>query len=286
VYFLGVGREETGTAGWFRFFGVGVQPSELVKVAFIITFSVHLDAVRDEINAPRNALLLLLHFAGLAVLVVLQNDTGTALVFVCIFLGMIFSAGLSWKYIAAAFGALCVAAPVAWFGFMHGYQQKRILVFLNPEMDMVGDGYQASQSKIAVGSGELFGRGFLQGTQNQLELLPAKHTDFIFGVAGEEFGFAGCLIVLALLAAIIARCLYVARRAKNPMGRYLCVGVASMLSFHMFENIGMCIGLMPITGIPLPFVSYGGSSLITNLIAIGLVLSVWRSRQTLNFGGG
>jgi len=180
----------------------------------------------------------------------------------------------TYKYILPAAGLGIISLPLIYYFLLSEYQQHRILVFFNPEMDRLGSGYNVIQSKIAVGSGQFFGKGFLNGTQNQLGFLPTKHTDFIFSVISEEFGFIGAAIVIILLFIIIARCLKTAANSISPFGKYLCIGVSAMLIFHTIENIGMCIGLMPVTGIPLPFFSYGGSSLITNCIAIGLVMSV------------
>lgn len=283
VLIFGEGKEETGANSWIRLAGIGIQPSELVKLAFAVTFSIHLTKAKDSINSIRTVAMLCVHFLILFGLVILQNDTGTALVFLFMFISMLFVAGISYKYVFAAVGVGVAAMPLAWFA-MSEYQKNRILVFLNPERDAAGAGFQVMQSKIAIGSGEVFGRGYMQGPQNQLGMLPEKNTDFIYGVIGEEFGFIGALIVFALLIVLILRCVYVAQRAKNDMGSYLCIGLAAMYAFHTFENICMCIGLMPVTGIPLPFVSYGGSSLITNFMAIGLLQSVWSRRRVINFG--
>lgn len=281
---FGEGKEETGSNSWLRFGPVGIQPSELVKIAFAITFSVHLVSVGDDINTPRCLLGLFGHFLLMATPVILQNDTGTALVFTFMFVTMLFVAKISYKYIFAGIGAVAVFAPLAWIFLLQPYQKNRFLTFFNPESDPLGNGYQVTQSKIAIGSGEFLGRGYMQGPQTQLSMLPEKETDFIFGVIGEEFGFIGTSIVLLLLIALICRCFYISSCAKNDLGRYMCTGIAAMLLFHTFENICMCIGLMPVTGIPLPFLSYGGSSMLTNLMAIGLVMSVWARRHTINFG--
>ncbi len=278
VLLFGQGKEETGANSWIRIGGIGIQPSELVKLTFCITFSVRLAKVRENINSPKVLLQLLLHFGVLAGLVILQNDTGTALVFLFMFLGMLFAAGISYKYILGGAGALLAFMPLAFFVLMKPYQRERILVFFNPERDASGSGYQVLQSKIAIGSGEFLGRGYMQGPQNQLAMLPEKETDFIFGVFGEEFGFIGCVVVLLLLVFLISRCIYIGLRAKDEVGYFMCIGIASMFIFHTFENIFMCIGLMPVTGIPLPFLSYGGSSAVTNFLAVGLVLSVWSRR--------
>lgn len=284
VLLIGIGSKEVGAKSWIRLGGVSIQPSELVKVAFAVTFAVHLEHVQKDINKFTTILGLLVHFGILAGLVVLQNDTGTALAFLCMFLGMVFVAGISYKYVLIALAGAAAFVPFAYFVLMSDYQRNRILVFLHPETDLGGAGYQVMQSKIAIGSGGLLGRGYLQGPQNQLALLPEKDTDFIYGVIGEELGFIGCIIVFALLLMVILRCLHIARTSKDKLGSYICVGIAAMLMFHTFENIGMCIGLLPVTGIPLPFISYGGSSMVTNLAAIGLVLSVGARRKTINFG--
>lgn len=283
VLFFGQGKDETGANSWIRIGGIGIQPSELVKISFCITFSIQLTKVKETINAPKTLFKLFLHFALPTGLVILQNDTGTALVFVFMFLIMLFAAGLSLKYVFAGVGAFVAFAPFAWFVLMRPYQRERILVFLNPERDATGAGYQVLQSKIAIGSGEFVGRGYMQGPQNQLAMLPENQTDFIYGVIGEEFGFIGTIIILILLASLIMRCVYIGLRSKNQLGCFICIGIASMLAFHTFENIFMCIGLMPVTGIPLPFLSYGGSSILTNFIAVGLVLSVWYRRRTIRF---
>ncbi|MBR7163546.1 MAG: rod shape-determining protein RodA [Clostridia bacterium] len=283
VLFFGTGKDETGANSWIRIGSIGIQPSELVKISFCITFSTQLSKFRETINEPKTLLKLFLHFAIPTGLVILQNDTGTALVFCFMFLCMLFAAGLSFKYIFAGLGAFVAFLPLAWFVLMRPYQRERILVFLNPERDAAGAGYQVLQSKIAVGSGEFLGRGYMQGPQNQLDMLPENETDFIFGVIGEEFGFIGTTLILLLLATLILRCVYVGLRSKDETGCFMCIGIAAMYAFHTFENIFMCIGLMPVTGIPLPFLSYGGSSLLTNFIAVGLVLSVWYHRRTLRF---
>lgn len=264
-----------GSKSWFKIGAVSIQPSELTKCGFIITMSYHLMTVKDEINKPLTLLKLGLHLAVPVILVLLQPDFGTAIVFVFIFCMMLFTAKISFKYIISLSAAAISLLPIGYL-FLNEYQKNRIRVFLNPESDPLKSGYNVIQSKIAVGSGELYGRGFLQGPQNQHEFLPAKSTDFIFSCISEEFGFIGSMIVLFLLFIIILRCIRAAQKADNLFGRYICIGVAAMLFFHTLENIGMCIGLMPVTGIPLPFLSYGGTSLITNFACIGLVLSVSR----------
>ncbi len=263
-----------GAQSWIRIGPVGIQPSEFAKIGFILTFSYHLSKVTDKINEPKTLLFLLLHLAVPAFLIMLQPDLGSTLVFVFIFIVMLFTAGISVKYILSALTLGVVSLPIVYMFLLSDYQKHRILVFLNPELDKLGSGYNVIQSKIAVGSGGFFGKGYLNGTQNQLEFLPTKHTDFIFSVIAEELGFIGAGLVVIFLSVIIWRCIRTAMNSKTLFGRYICIGVSSMFIFHTVENIGMCIGLTPVTGIPLPFFSYGGTSLLTNLIAVGLVLSV------------
>ncbi len=283
VLLFGQGKEETGANSWIRLGSINLQPSELVKLTFCVTFAPLLSKYRDSINSPKTLCKLLLYFGILAGLVLLQNDTGTALVFLFMFLCMLFMAGLSYKYIIATVLSVAAFMPFAFFVLMKPYQRERILVFFDPERDATGSGYQVLQSKIAIGSGEFVGRGYMQGPQNQLSMLPEKETDFIFGVIGEEFGFIGCVIALLLLFILIIRCIHIGMQAKDSTGSFICIGIAAMFIFHTFENVLMCIGLMPVTGIPLPFLSYGGSSALTNFLAVGLVLSVWNRRRVLRF---
>ena len=263
-----------GARSWIRFGSIGFQPSELAKICFIITFSYHLDKVQDSINKPLAILGLLAHIGVLVGLILLQPDMGSAFVFMFIFICLMFVAKLSYKYIIPIMIAGVASLPFIYKYGLSEYQQMRIKVFINPELDPLNRGYNVIQSKIAVGSGQMWGKGYLDGTQNQMGYLPTKYTDFIFSVISEEFGFIGSMAVVILLFALIWRCFTIARRADNAFGRFICTGVGAMFLFHVFENVGMCIGLMPVTGIPLPFMSYGGTSLVTNMLAIGLVMSV------------
>ncbi len=283
VLIIGTGEEDTGSKSWIRFGPIGIQPSEFVKIGFIITLSKRVSDMGETINEPKNLLKLLAHLGILLFLIMLQPDFGTAMVFIFIFVGIVFAAGISYKYILTAAGTIIGIIPMVWFFFLEEYQKNRIRVFINPESDPLGSGYHVIQSKIAIGSGQLFGKGLFQGTQTQLGYLPVKHTDFIFAVVGEELGLIGCAVVTALLFSFVYKCLSNATRVKSEMSKYICIGVACMFLAHIFENIGMCIGLMPVTGIPLPFFSYGGSSLVTNFAAIGLVLSVYMRKKSITF---
>ena len=263
-----------GARSWIRFGPIGIQPSEIAKLCFLITFSYHLSLVTNKVNKPLVLIGLIVHIGVLLTLIMCQPDAGSAMVFIVMFAFMLFSAKLSYKYIIPVMAAGIASLPFIYRFALSEYQQKRIQVFFNPEMDPLDRGYNVIQSKIAVGSGGIWGKGFLQGTQNQMGYLPTKYTDFIFSVISEEFGFIGAVLIICALFFIIFRCFRIASKADNPFGRYLCVGVGAMLLFHTFENVGMCIGLMPVTGIPLPFISYGGTAMVTNMIAIGLVMSV------------
>lgn len=270
-----------GARSWIRITpSIGFQPAELVKLGFTLTFAYHLARVEDDINNPIQLFFLILHVGAILALILLQPDAGSAMVFIFMFACMMFAAKLSYKYIIPALVAGIASLPLIYFFVLSEYQKTRIHVFLNPESEPLKGGYNVIQSKIAVGSGQLFGKGYLQGTQNQMKFLPTKHTDFIFSVISEEFGLIGSAIVALLLFSIIFYCIKVAQNANTSFGKYICISVAAMFLFHTVENIGMCIGLTPVTGIPLPFISYGGSALLTNLIAVGLVMSV--SRQSGN----
>lgn len=281
VLLIGIGRSETGTMGWISLGPVNLQPSEFAKIGFIITYACHLEKVGNKINEFKNILLLALHAGVPILLVLMQPDYGTAMVFIFIAVVMLFCAGLKIRYFVSAICVFIASTPLLWFFVLDEFQKNRLRVFINPELSPMGSGYNVIQSKLAVGAGQFFGKGLFKGTQIQLGFLPGKHTDFIFAVAGEELGFFGSIIIVALLLTIILRCIKTAGLAKRQGGSLMCIGVAAMMIFQAFENIGMCIGIMPCTGIPLPFFSYGGSSIMTSFIAIGLVLSVYKRRRDI-----
>lgn len=271
---FGTGGDQTGNRAWIRFGSVGIQPAELGKILFILSISGHTYSLREEIQSIKALLLLSAHaLTVIAFIIIVSHDMGTSLVYAMIFLTVIFCAGVKLRWFALGAGLLAASTPLLWLFVFRTDQKRRILSVFNPELDPLGTGYHAIQSKIALGSGQLTGRGLFQGTQTQYGYLPAKQTDFIFSVAGEEFGMIGCLIIMALLTVIIARCIIVARRSTGTSASLVCIAVAAMLIFQTFENIGMCIGFMPVIGLPLPFFSYGGSSILTVFIAIGLINS-------------
>lgn len=271
-----------GARSWIRIGPIGIQPAEIAKLGFIITFAKFLAKTGDNINHPLNILISLGYVGILSALIMCQPDAGSTMVLVFIFLCMIFSAGLSWKYIVPTLVVGAASLPLIYNFLLDEFQKNRIRVFLNPELDPKNTGYNVIQSKIAIGSGQISGKGYMQGIQNQMGHLPTKHTDFIFSTVAEEFGFIGAVSVVILLFAIIWRCISTAQKSPTLYGKYMCVGVAAMLTFHTFENIGMSMGLVPVTGIPLPFISYGGTSLLVNMAAMGLVMSVsMRCNDTL-----
>jgi rod shape determining protein RodA len=213
------------------------------------------------------------------ILVLLQPDLGTALLLLPIFFAMLVVSGASGKHIAGMMIAGASAAPFFWH-FLREYQRQRLLVFINPNIDPLGAGYTIIQSKIAIGSGGLVGKGWLNGTQNQLNFLPERHTDFIFSVVGEEFGFLGASALVILFFVLVKKALVIASQTSDMYGRCIATGIGVMLAMQVIINIGMTIGLMPVVGIPLPLMSYGGSSLLSTMIAIGLLLNVGMRRST------
>ncbi|HPW40938.1 MAG TPA: rod shape-determining protein RodA [Bacillota bacterium] len=277
-----IGFSTKGTKGWIDLGPVNMQPSEIVKIGYILTFAKYLEKKKDNLNRLIDVLPAMLHLGLIVGLIMLQPDAGTALVFIFISIFMLFAAGISYKIIAGAFGAFLISLPVMW-KFLKPYQQSRILVFLNPELDPMDKGYHVIQSKTAIGSGQSLGKGLFEGTQNNLGFVLERHTDFIFSVIGEELGLIGALVLMMLFLWLLLRCIHIAKVSKDDYGMLICVGIISMFLFHILENIGMTIGLMPVTGIPLPFISYGGSSLLTNMAAVGLVLNVGMRRQVIRF---
>lgn len=280
---FGVGADEKGTNGWLRFFGIGIQPAEIAKVGFIITLAAHLDKVSDDLNCLRNIVMLLLHLAVPLALILFQPDFGTAMVFIAIFCFMIFAAGVDKRYILSLGASALLAAPIIYFFFFGDIQKNRIKTFLFPGSDVSNLDYHVIQMKIAIGSGGIFGSGLFKGPQTQLGYLPEKHNDSIFSVCGEELGLIGTVAVILLLFGIILRVFHISQNAKDKFGSLMCVGIVSYFFFHVFENIGMAIGIMPVTGIPLPFFSYGGSALLTNFTAIALALNVFIKQRHANF---
>lgn len=229
----------------------------------------------------------LLPVAGLMTLptflIFIQPDLGTSLVFCAITLGMLYICGLSIKLVKQALIGLLVISPIVWFFVLHEYQKMRLLVLFNPNVDPYGSGYHVIQSKISIGSGGFIGQGLFSGTQSQLDFLPENHTDFIFSVIGEELGFVGSIFVIFLYFLLLYRTLVIAKSSEDIFGSLLACGIFSMWLFQVFINVGMTLGIMPVTGIPLPFMSYGGSALLMNLFCVGILMNVYLRRKKMMF---
>lgn len=282
VLIFGFGEDEWGARSWLKIGPIIFQPSEFVKIGLVISLAKFIDNNKEAMNEPFT-LLKILGFAGLPVLLILrQPDAGTALVFIFFIAMMLFVAGIKWRYIGMAALAGLAALPVLWFR-LDQYQKDRFFDFLEPERNPIGTGYQALQGKIAIGSGKIFGRGLFQGVFTQFNYIPEKQTDFIFAVLVEELGFIGGVGLIGLYFLLITRLMRIARNCNDLFGSLMVVGIASIFVFHIWENIGMTIGLMPITGIPLPFISHGGTFMLVNMIGIGICLSVGLHREALTY---
>lgn len=283
IFFLNIGLQcllfifgvegDTGNRSWIRFgsLGIGIQPAEIGKILFILTFSRHICELRDKINAPLTVVQLGLHALITAgVVYVTSEDLGMVIVYLFIFLILLFSSGISlaWMGGLTALGGAGIA--VVW-PFLPEYQRLRILVVFEPELsDRYA--YQAKQGMMAIGSGQLAGEGFLSGRMTQASSgLPAKHTDFIFATAGEEWGFIGCLVIVLLLTAIVLRIFYDSAHTNDQFARLMCLGIGGMLMSQILINIGMCMGIMPVIGLTLPFFSYGGTSIAISLTCLGFI---------------
>jgi rod shape determining protein RodA len=273
-----VGSESKGAQAWFEFAGFQAQPSELAKLVLIVALAHRIAEAGGALDTRQLASVLAI--AGLPmVLILLQPDLGTMLVFVAITIGMVLVGGARSRDLLV----LVLLGVIAMGAILHSdvlaeYQKERLTTFLDPGNDLRGTTYNVDQAQIAVGSGGLTGRGLFNGAQTQGGRVPEQQTDFIFTVIGEELGFVGSATLLALYSVLLWRIWRAAQRARDPYGTLLCVGVLSMLVFQIFQNVGMAMGIMPVTGIPLPLLSYGGSSTITSFLAIGLVLNVHMRR--------
>lgn len=269
-----------GASSWFNLGGVLYQPSELMKIGYIICAAKFMSMLKNtavQNNKKRKWIVisvLALLFIIPVGLIMLQPDFGTAVAFAFIAGFMIYKSGIKYRYILGALAVIAVLIPLVYFFLLNPVQQQRIKVFLDPGLDPLGSGYNAIQSKIAVGSGMITGTGLLKGAQTQFGYLPIKSTDFIFSVLSEELGFVISVAIIVLFVVLILRLLRIARDAKDDFASFMVMGITGMIFFHFVQNIGMTIGLLPITGVPLPFVSYGGSSLITNGMAIGIALNI------------
>lgn len=272
---IGKGAQRWLDLGFMRF-----QPSEIMKIAVPLLVAAYLSE-RPLAPSFMRIVTALVIIAIPTVLIAKQPDLGTAILIASSGLVVIFLAGISWKLIFGFIAVCASAAPVLWLN-MHDYQQRRVLTFLNPETDPLGAGYHIIQSKIAIGSGGLSGRGWLQGTQSHLEFLPERSTDFIFAVIGEEFGLIGVVLLIMLYLLITARGLFIASQAQSSFGSLLAGSLAITFLVYVFVNIGMVTGLLPVVGVPLPLISYGGTSMVTLLAGFGILMSIHTHRRMMS----
>jgi rod shape determining protein RodA len=281
---LFMGKATMGAQRWIHVGFISFQPSEFFRIIFIVAFSSYLASLgKDkEGNIPVKGLVIF----GIVPLVLLikQPDLGTAIMLMSLFVVLAVSRGINKKIAAAIVIVGIVALPflgdIFWAG-LKDYQKNRIVAFMDPQVDPSGIGYHINQSKIAIGSGEFAGKGYLNGTQGPLRFLPEKHTDFIFAVFAEEWGFMGCFVLLAIYFFLFLRGLDTAAKAKDPIGRLIAIGITGMFFVYFVVNIGMTLGMMPVVGIPMPFFSYGGTSLLSNFIAAGILINIRMRRFEL-----
>ena len=277
LFFGEIGK---GARRWLDVGLVRFQPSEIMKLAVPMMVAWYL-SLRQEAPRARDLLVVVPMILVPVWLIMEQPDLGTAMLVAAAGLLVIYLAGLSWRWFAGLAVAAAAAAPVLWLQ-MHDYQRQRVLTLFNPESDPLGTGYHIIQSQIAIGSGGLYGKGWLNGTQSQLDFLPERSTDFIFAVYAEEFGFIGVVLMLALYFAIVGRALWLAALAQDRFARLLGGSIALTFAVYMVVNIGMVTGLLPVVGVPLPLVSYGGTSLVTLMVAFGILMSIASEKRLVN----
>ncbi len=281
----GANGTESANKSWLTIIKIGsrefqIQPSEFVKIAFIISFSKHLSSIEGSINKLKNLLPLAIHAGAIVLLILLSGDLGVAIVYIGIIAIMLAFAGLSKWYFIGAFAAVGVIFPFVW-PLLSTYQQKRILIGFQPELDPTGYGFQPLLSLDAISAGGFFGRGVNSG--GFYEILPASHTDFIFSTYCEMFGFVGAIVFIAVLIALVVRMINLAKICKNQFGAFICIGIAGMFIVQSVLNIGMCLAMLPVIGITLPFMSYGGSSMLALYIAMGFVHAISAHERNYNF---
>lgn len=275
------GQISKGAQRWLDLGFVRFQPSEIAKIAVPLMVARFINRDMCPPSLKNTGIALVLIFLP-TLLVAAQPDLGTSILVAASGLFVLFLAGMSWRLIAVALVLLAAFIPVLWFFLMHDYQRARVMMLLDPESDPLGAGYHIIQSKIAIGSGGLSGKGWLQGTQSQLEFLPERHTDFIFAVLAEELGLIGVLVLIAMYLFVIMRGLVIAANAQTSFGRVMVGGLILILFVYVFVNIGMVSGILPVVGVPLPLISYGGSALVVLMAGFGIVMSIHTHRKMLS----
>jgi rod shape determining protein RodA len=277
-----------GASSWINIGSRGIQPSEFAKIAMLILVAKIIDEFEGDINNIKNLSKVLIYAAIPMILIVIQPDMGMTMITFFIMLGVVFIAGLNTKVILGGLGGLATMIILVWqTGLLPEYWKTRLTIFLHPESDELGAGLQLIQSQIGIGSGQIFGEGSKFGVQSGngfvSQFVPESHTDFIFAVVGEKWGFIGAVFLMLLYIILVYRMVVIAKNSKDILGKIIVVGIMSSTVFSIFQNVGMTIGIMPITGITLPFMSYGGSSMLTNFISLGLVLNVGMRKKKINF---
>ncbi|MGL5755163.1 MAG: rod shape-determining protein RodA [Paraclostridium sp.] len=282
VWIPGLGKDMGGARSWLNLGVLDFQTSELVKLTFILSYAKIVEEKKGKLNTIKDLIPLVLYAAPIILLLLIQPDLGTTIVFCCIIGGMLFTAGLNDKIIKRGLMLVVIAMPLMYM-VMAPHQRIRIDAYLNPEDITLPGNYQVMQSMIAIGSGGVTGKGLYEGTQNQNNFLPVQDSDFIFAVIGEELGLIGMFVIILLYAMFLIRMIVIAREAKDFYGTLIVIGVTCMFAYQIIQNIGMTVAVIPVTGVTLPFVSYGGSSLMTSLANLGLVLNVGMRRKKINF---
>ena len=275
-----IGIESNGATRWISIAGISLQPSEFVKYTLILALAKYFHSINNDSNFIKTLIIPLIITTIPVLLVITQPDLGTALIILLGGISLFWISGLSYKYFIVGGFAIICSLPVLW-QYLKEYQKDRVLTFFNPERDPLGNGYHIMQSKIALGSGGIFGKGYMEGTQSHLNFLPEMQTDFIFTMLGEEFGFLGTLILLLIYAALIMISIRLALKSRSLFSKYLSLGVCNVFFIYVFVNIGMVTGLLPVVGVPLPFISYGGSSMLAVMFGFGLLMNCYINRNTI-----
>ena len=283
VLIPGIGAERGGARSWLNLGPLDLQTSEIVKLTFILSYAKIVESKRDRLRTIKDIMPLIIYALPFLGLLLAQPDLGTALVFMCIIAAMVFTAGLDGKIIKRAIIIVVALMPIMYM-LMADHQKQRIEAFLHPEDITLKGNYQVMQSLIAIGSGGVTGKGLYQGSQNQEDFLPVQDSDFIFAVVGEELGVIGMVFLIGLYIAFIFRLIYAAQQARDFYGTLIVIGVLGMFGYQIIQNIGMTVAVIPVTGVTLPFVSYGGSSMLTSMANLGLVMNVYMRRKKINFG--
>ncbi len=277
-FLLLLGGERYGARRWIDLGPFSLQPSEFVKITVIFAVAAFLGGRKEKRGTFDNFIYSVVLIMPAFILIFLQPDLGTALVLFPVLFSILFLCGENGKYILTSIVIGFLSLPVFW-NLLKDYQKSRLLVFVNPNIDPLGAGYTIIQSKIAIGSGGIFGKGWLDGTQSYLKFLPERHTDFIVSVIGEEWGFAGILILLGLFVLVISRGIRIIAGADDVYGKAIATGIVTLIAFQVLVNVSMTLGLMPVVGLPLPLISYGGSTTVATLIGVGFLLSVSRRKR-------